>query len=78
MTSSEKKSGRPIFRAACRMASIRSLIGQFAALSRPGVFQFLVGVLDHDDRRIDHRANGDGDAAQRHDVGRQVHRGERE
>ena len=29
----------------------------------------LVGVLDHDDDRIHHRADGDGDAAQRHDVG---------
>jgi hypothetical protein len=27
-------------------------------------FEVLVGVLDHDDRRIDHRADGDGDAAQ--------------
>ena len=32
-------------------------------------FDPLVGVLDHDDRRIHHRADGDGDAAQRHDVG---------
>src|SRR3546814_10375292 len=29
----------------------------------------LMGILDHDDGRIDHRADGDGDAAQRHDVG---------
>ncbi|MCY1384728.1 hypothetical protein D9M69_730210 [compost metagenome] len=28
----------------------------------------LVRILDHHHRRIDHRANGDGDAAQRHDV----------
>ncbi len=29
----------------------------------------LVGVLDHHHRRIDHGADGDGDAAERHDVG---------
>ena len=29
----------------------------------------LVGVLDHDDRRIHHGAEGDGDAAQAHNVG---------
>ncbi len=29
----------------------------------------LVGVLDHDDGRVHHGADGDGDAAQRHDVG---------
>jgi hypothetical protein len=29
----------------------------------------LVGILDHDDGCIDHRADGDGDAAQGHDVG---------
>ena len=28
-----------------------------------------VGVLNHDDDRIDHRADGDGNAAQRHNVG---------
>ena len=33
------------------------------------VFQVLVGVFDHDHRGIDHGADGDGDAAQRHDVG---------
>ncbi len=32
-------------------------------------FQMLVGILDHDDGRIDHRADGDGDAAQREDIG---------
>ena len=30
--------------------------------------QMFVGVLDHDDDRVHHRADGDGDAAQRHDV----------
>jgi hypothetical protein len=29
----------------------------------------LCSVLDHDDRGVDHRADGDGDAAQRQDVG---------
>ena len=39
-----------------------------------------VGVLDHDHRRVDHGADGDGDAAQRHDVGvdpLQMHQDER-
>ena len=36
----------------------------------PGVaLQVLVRVLDHDDGGVDHRADGDGDAAERHDVG---------
>ena len=30
--------------------------------------EVLVGVLDHDDDGVDHRADGDGDAAERHDV----------
>ena len=40
-----------------------------------------MGVLDHDDRRIDHGADRDGDAAERHDVRGEVqleHRDERE
>ena len=32
-------------------------------------FQMFVSVLNHHDRRIDHGANGNGDAAKRHDVG---------
>ena len=32
------------------------------------MFEMFVRVLDHDDDRIHHRADGDGDAAQRHDV----------
>ena len=32
----------------------------------------LVGVLDHDDRGVDHGADGDGDAAEAHDVGAQA------
>ncbi len=39
---------------------------RFGALVALEVF---VGVLDHDDDRVHHRADGDGDAAQRHDVG---------
>ena len=35
-------------------------------------FQVLVRVLDHDDRGVDHRADGDGDAAEAHDVGAQA------
>jgi hypothetical protein len=35
-------------------------------------FQPLVHVLDHDDRSIDHRADRDRDAAERHDVGAQT------
>ena len=31
-----------------------------------------MGVLDHDDRGVDHRADGDGDAAEAHDVGAQA------
>ncbi|GBC78534.1 hypothetical protein HRbin08_02030 [bacterium HR08] len=45
------------------------------------LFEPLVRLLDDDDRRIHHRANGDGDPAERHDVGRnphRIHRDERE
>ena len=34
----------------------------------PPGFQMLVCVLDHDDRRVDHRADRDCDATERHDV----------
>ena len=34
----------------------------------------LVGILDHNNRCIDHGANGNGDAAKAHDVGRQPKR----
>jgi len=34
----------------------------------PG-FEALVRVLDHHHRGVDHRADGNGDAAERHDVG---------
>jgi hypothetical protein len=39
------------------------------ALLRLESLEMLVHVLDHDDRRIHHRADGDGDPAERHDVG---------
>ena len=44
------------------------------------MLELLVGILDHDDRSVDHRADGDGDPAQRHDVGvdaLQIHHGNR-
>ena len=40
-----------------------------AALRVDGALEVLVHVLDHHDRRVDHRADGDRDAAERHDVG---------
>ena len=39
-----------------------------AAVPFAKVLQMLVGVFHHDDGRVHHRADGDGDAAQRHDV----------
>ncbi len=54
------------------------LIGQVSIFGRSGVLQLLVGIFDHDDRRIDHGADGNGNAAQRHDVCGQVHRGKRD
>ena len=40
-----------------------------AGIRMSPVFDVLVGVLDHDDGSVDHRTNGNGDAAERHDVG---------
>ncbi len=63
--SREKKSAGPT----SRHAAIR---GRGAlALAVPGgqAFQVFVGVLDHDDRRVDHCADGNRDAAQAHQVG---------
>ena len=37
------------------------------------LLQFLVGVLDHDDRGVDHGADGDGDAGQAHDIRGDAH-----
>ena len=64
MISREKKSGRPTSWAASIRTSRRGL---------PGVMlEVLVGVLDHDDRGVDHGPDGDGDPAQAHDVGAQA------
>src|SRR3546814_10209441 len=49
----------PAFLARKRAAGVRM---------RPAL-KVLVRILDHHDRRINHRADRDGDAAQRHDVG---------
>ncbi|MGY4504453.1 hypothetical protein ACVWYH_008410 [Bradyrhizobium sp. GM24.11] len=51
-----------------------------AGLAGIGALQVLVCVFDHDDCGVDHGADGDGDAAQAHDVGadsEQLHRSER-
>jgi hypothetical protein len=47
----------------------RLALEPFAGIGVLPGFDLLVRVLDHDDGRIDHGANGDGDAAERHDVG---------
>ena len=64
MTRSEKKLGRPHF--------LDGADQDLPIVSRtPGrlpVLQLLVGVLDHDDRGVDERSDGDGDAPERHDV----------
>ncbi|CAM5201330.1 hypothetical protein BTHI11S_04872 [Bosea thiooxidans] len=54
-----------------RRADLASRLDQDldAWLVRLSPFQVLVGVLDHDDGGVDHRADGDGDAAEAHDVG---------
>ncbi len=45
-----------------------------ASLAGGSALQMLVGVLDHDDGGVDHGADGNGDAAQAHDVGRDPER----
>ena len=62
MISRLKNSAGPTSLQAAMIASLRD---------SPGLqpFQMLVRVLDHDDGGIDHGADGDGDAAQAHDVG---------
>ena len=62
MMSSEKNSAGPTSLAASIRTSVRGLPGGRA-------LQMLVRVLDHDDRGVDHGADGDGDAAEAHDVG---------
>jgi hypothetical protein len=70
MISSEKNSAGPTSSAASVMTFQRSSptrrLAGVAVL--PGL-ELLVRVLDHHHRRVDHRADGDRDAAQRHDVG---------
>src|SRR5581483_3316919 len=41
---------------------------RFAAVGLAEMIELLVGVFDHDDGGVDHGADGDGDAAERHDV----------
>ena len=66
MTRSEKKSDGP--------TSFAASIINVDSLSLPAVlfpfFQLLVGILHHDDRGVNHGADGDGDAGEAHDVGR--------
>src|SRR3990167_132565 len=61
ITSSEKKIDGPTSCIAAMITLVRS----------PGVLpvvELLVDVIDDDDRRVDHRADRDRDAAERHDV----------
>ena len=82
MMSSEKKSAGPDFlrrlhhdlpalgrRSASPVSNDRAASAVVARLRVDGALEVLVHVLDHHDRRVDHRADGDGDAAERHDVG---------
>ena len=62
MISRLKNSAGPTSAAASISTSTRGLSGR-------GALQMLVGVLDHHDGGVDHRADGDGDAAEAHDVG---------
>ena len=62
MISRLKNSAGPTSDAASIRISSRGLAGLRA-------FQMLVGVLDHHDRRVDHGADRDRDAAEAHDVG---------
>ena len=64
MISSEKNSAGPTSLQAAMMASVAARV---AFGLQP--LEMLVRVLDHDDGGIDHGADGDGDAAQAHDVG---------
>ena len=70
MISSEKKSAGPTSAAASPITRQRSPV----STCRPGwacchCSSLLVRVLDHHHRRIDHCADRDRDAAERHDVG---------
>ena len=64
-----KEQRRPHFR--CRVADdapARLALQGFIRMVATPMLQVFVGVFDHDHRRIDHGANGNRDAAQRHDV----------
>ncbi len=65
MISRLKNSAGPTSLHAAMIASLRDF-RQFARLQP---FQVLVRVLDHHDGGVDHRPDGDGDAAQAHDIG---------
>ena len=68
MTRSEKNSGRPDgFRRGHDDLNALAIVGVAPVLIAE-MLQRLVRVLDHDDGRIDHRADGDGNAAEGHDV----------
>ena len=69
MTSSEKKMDGPT---SCSARDDRVLRAARPAPPRPSSLELLVDVLDHDDGGVDHGADGDGDAAERHDVRGQV------
>ena len=64
MMSSEKNRAGPTSLAASIRTSTRGL-----PVRRP--FEMFMRVLDHDNRRVDHRADRNRDAAETHDVGRQ-------
>ena len=70
MMSSEKNSAGPTSAAASAITRpVRLALQGFAGvLVLPGL-DVLVRVLDHHHRGIHHRADGDRDAAERHDVG---------
>ena len=69
MMSRQKKSAGPTSVAASPMTRHWSApSGGCAAVLVAPALEVLVRVLDHHDRRVDHRADGDGDAAERHDV----------
>ena len=73
MMSRLKNSAGPTSLAASMRISARGLSGSRA-------LQMLMRVLDHDDGAVDHGADGDGDAAEAHDVGAEAqpaHGGER-
>ncbi len=68
MISKEKKSGRPTSLAAWIKSSLRAM----GFPSRLPFLQPCMGILHHDDGRIHHGPDGDGDSPQGHDVRTQV------